>query len=245
MNRKCHPNVTHLIKYYKCDYCNQEYKYRQGLSRHLKTCVKKKNEDKELKHMQELVELLNEQLKEKDDLICRRDKQIQILIDKIGLNTTHNTIIQTNNQINNNIKLLGYRNTDYSHLTDEDYKQCISHCNLSIPHFIEKVHFNRDKPENHNIYISNLKNKYVMIFDGEKWIYKNRDQEIENLLDNGNTMLEYKLEEWLENGQKFPIIMKKFERYMSNIEKDEVLNMIKEEIKLLLFNNRELPKIQI
>ena len=123
---KCQPNVNQIVKNHKCHYCEQEYKHRQSLSRHLKICeVKKQNnednqntENPELIQLKETVKLLKEQLKEKNNLISRRDKQIQTLIDKIGINTTHIIIIQTNNQVNN-IKHLGYINTDYSHLPDE------------------------------------------------------------------------------------------------------------------------------
>jgi hypothetical protein len=42
---------------------------------------------------------------------------------------------------------------------------------------IEKVHFDVNKPQNHNIYISNLKNKYIMIYDGNKWECKDRENQ--------------------------------------------------------------------
>lgn len=74
--------------------------------------------------MKQLVELLNSQLQQQKEMLDTRDEEIKMLIKKVGLNTTHNTIIQTqNNQINQinqtnqTIKLLGYKDTDYSHLT--------------------------------------------------------------------------------------------------------------------------------
>ena len=232
---------------YYCDYCSREYKHRQSLFRHIKKCKSKIEEEESVEHLKELVELLNEQLQEKDRIFSRiidnKDKEINMLIKKVGINT--NTTYIQNIANTQNIQLLSYKQTDYTHLTDEDYKQCISHINFSVPHFIQKVHFNTTKPENHNIYISNLKNKYIMVFDGNKWVYKNQDTEIDDLLDNGNSMLEYKIEDWLEKGQQYPNIMKKFERYMKNIENDDVLNMIKDEIKLLLFNNRNIPQLSL
>jgi uncharacterized membrane protein len=84
-----------------------------------------------------------------------------------------------------------------------------------------------------------------MLFDGEKWITRNQEYEIEDMLDNGNTMLEYKIEDWIKEGKQFPKIMKKFEKYMANFEKDEVVMMIKNEIKLLLYNNRSKPLITL
>jgi len=32
----------------------------------------------------------------------------------------------------------------------------------SVPKLIEAIHFNPDKPENQNVYIPNIKNKYAL-----------------------------------------------------------------------------------
>ena len=77
-----------------------------------------------------------------------------------------------------------------------------------------------------------------MIYDGIKWNLSNQLEVIDNLLDTNHEILEQKLEEWLENGKDYPEIMKKFNRYLEKKEKDQVANNIKEEIKLMLFNNR-------
>ena len=54
-----------------------------------------------------------------------------------------------------------------------------------------------------------------------------------------------KLEEWIENGKDYPDIMRKFNRYLEKKEQDEVINKIKNEIKLILYNNREVVNNQI
>ena len=43
------------------------------------------------------------------------------------------------------------------------------------------------------------------------------------------------LEDWLESNPD-PILKEKFVKYLNNKEKDECLNDIKEEIKLMLYN---------
>ena len=73
-----------------------------------------------------------------------------------------------------------------------------------------------------------------------KFDLHNRDETIDNLIDTNEFVLEQKLEEWIENGKEYPEIMKKFNRYLEKKEKDDVINRVKEEIKLLLFNNRKL-----
>ncbi len=218
-------------KKFECSFCKKKYVHNQSLHKHFKTC-KEKKEEEEVKHsMIELVKLLNKKLDEKDKELSKRDKQIDELIKKAGIsNSTIN--------VQNNIKLLSYSDTDRSHLTDKDILKCLKHSNFCIPYLIKKVHFDENKPENHNVYISNLKNKYVMMYDGNKWECKDREEQISNLMDDNEGIIEYKLEEWLEKGVKYPEMMKKFNTYIEKKDNNKVINIIKDEIKLLLYNNR-------
>ena len=79
-----------------------------------------------------------------------------------------------------------------------------------------------------------------MIYNGEKWMINDRDESIQNLIDDKESIIEQKLEEWIENGKNYPDIMKKFNRYLEKTENDKVLDKIKNEIKLMLFNNRDI-----
>lgn len=244
----CIPNLypEHTHKEYFCEFCKKELSSYKNLWRHLKTCKEKKKDDEEKENMLNLIEMLNKQLEDqrqefKMELI-KRNKQIDELIKKAGINIGTQNIQQN---IQQNIKILAYKNTDISHLTDQDYIQCLNRSNMVIPNLIKKIHFNPKKPENHNIYISNIKNKYIMVYDGDKWNLSNQNETIEDLIDTNEIVIEQKLEEWIENGREYPAIMKKFNRYLEKKEKDEVKNAIKEEIKLVLYNNREVTNEQI
>jgi len=46
---------------------------------------------------------------------------------------------------------------------------------------IEKIHFNPSKPENMNIYISNKKDKYLIIYEDGNWNIKQENDEINSL----------------------------------------------------------------
>jgi len=236
---------------YECKFCNKEFNSRQGKWRHLKNCKEKKQDEEEKNNLISLIELLNQQIEEQREYMKeqkeqlnkqleKRDKQIEDqniqiieLIKKSGIN------IGTQN-IQQNIKILAYNNSDLSHLTDKDYMKCLKHSNFCIPHLIKEIHFNPEKPENHNIYISNLKNNYVMIYNGSKWMLNDRDDSIQSLIDDKESIIEQKLEEWIENGNNYPDIMKKFNRYLEKKENNSVLDKIKGEIKLMLFNNRDI-----
>jgi len=230
---------------YICEYCEKQFNFKQSYYRHMKTCKVKKeidNEENEKKEANLMVELLNKQLEDQNKQLEDQKHQINELIKKTGNITTNNITYNQQNNVNNNIKLLGYRNTDISHLSDKDFISCISHSNFCIPHLIKKIHFDPEKPENHNIYISNIKNNYAMTYDGDKWNLSNRDDIINDILEEKEIIIEEKLEEWLEKGKQYPEIMKKFTRYLEKKEHDVVLDKIKDEIKLVLFNNRNLIK---
>jgi len=113
---------------------------------------------------------------------------------------------------------------------------------MCVPHLVKMIHFDPKKPENHNVYISNLKNGYIMAYDGSKWDTLNRDEIIEDIISDKQGLIEERIENWIEEGKKYPTIMKKFERYLEKKENNIVINKIKEEIKLMLFNNRSVVK---
>jgi hypothetical protein len=195
---------------------------------HIKyTC--KKNNDEDLK---ELVRLLNKEREDRKDLekqVQTQHKQIEKLAGKLeihGLNVSFNT---TN--IQNNI--LPYRETDVSHITDEDYKKCIKKVNHCVKTLIEKIHFNPEKPENMNIYISNMKDKYLMIYDGSNWNLANKKDEIDRLYEDKEMLLE----EWLDTNPEAEL-REKFLKYLKHKDIEDCLMNFKDDIKLMLYNSR-------
>ena len=119
-----------------------------------------------------------------------------------------------------------------THLKDKDYIKFLSHSNFCVPHMIKKLHFDPRKPENHNIYISNLKNNFVMVYNGDQWNIRDRNEVINDMIEDNTNILEDKIEDWLEKGKQYPQIMKKFNRYPEKKENDIILDEIKQEIKI-------------
>tara|TARA_B110000008_G_scaffold118709_1_gene121379 strand:- start:278 stop:913 length:636 start_codon:yes stop_codon:yes gene_type:complete len=205
--------------------------------RHIKyTC--KKNEDEDLK---ELARLLNEQLEEKNQQIetiqTNMQKQIDKLTNKLQIQNMNQNI--NNGTINNtvNIKLLSHMDTDYSHLTPNDYMKCFGDCRTCVKTLIEKVHFNKDKPENMNIYISNIKGNYIMIYTENGWQIEKRKKQIDDLYEYNEMVLETWYDDYKEN---YPHIIESFQRYLKNRDDDHLLNKVKEDILLMLYNKRGL-----
>jgi len=142
-SQKLAENSPEISNLFKCKYCEQGYKHKSSLSKHIKySCTKNKTED-----LTELVRLLNLQLEHKDKQLETQSKQIERLIGKLEINNTYNT--NSNNTINNivNVNLLNYDQTD------KDYTKCINKVTNCVKAMIEKIHFDPEKPENMNIYI--------------------------------------------------------------------------------------------
>ena len=229
---KCSQKVVNC--YHTCKYCNKQFKHHSSLSKHIKYSCKKSN-DEDLK---ELVRLLNEQNQTKDQQIneiLEQNKKMQKQIDKLTNKLQIQNIHNTNNTIHYNIKLLNYNQTDYSHLTEVDYMKCIKDCNYCVKSLIEKVHFNDEKPENKNIYISNIKNKYIMMYKNNKWQLVDRKNQMDDLYDYNEVMLENWYDEYKD---KYPEMIRSFERYLNNKDDNNILNDVKDEILLMLYNNR-------
>ena len=229
------PNESKRIHF--CKYCEKNYSTSSNLSKHLKKCKDKKKTDEANENMLELVKLLNEQKQEFKTELEKKNNQIDELIKKAGINNS--TITQN---IQNNIKLLAYDKTDISDLTEKDFIRCFNHNNMCVPHLVKRIHFNPKKPENHNVFISNLKSGHIMIYDGRKWNTFNRDEIVDDIFDDKHDILEQKYEEWISIGKDYPIIYHKFKRYLEKINNDIVLKKVKDELKFTLYNNRNVVK---
>lgn len=223
----------------ECKYCKKIFVNKYSLQRHIKfNC--KENDDESL---QEYAKLLNS-LKNKDNELQRVNKQMELLTKNLQLSAMHHSSNVNNGvfiagNLNNNItlNLLNYNETDYSHLSDTDYIKCIRDCNHCVKTLIEKVHFNKDKPENMNIYISSIKGNFVMVYRDNKWQVRNRKAQIDDLFDYNELMLENWYRDYHE---KYPHIITSFQRYLKNKETDDdVTSNVKEEILMLLYNERD------
>ena len=173
--------------------------------------------------------------------------QISLLLDKqAGIhntsnsNNTNNTNIDTqNNTINIHINAFGSENTEY--LDDNAILQCIDLVYKSIPAIIEKLHFNPQHPENHNIRITNKKLPYASVMgNNQRWKTVDRKDAIDKMVTNGYYMLDEKYE---NNKDKFdPRKQKNFESFKNNFEIEEknTMKMVKGDVEMLVLNGPSL-----
>ena len=80
-------------------------------------------------------------------------------------------------------------------------------------------------------------NKYLNVFRNGHWEIENKDTEISNLISDKET----NLSDWMDlKGEKYPEALEKFEDYLEQKYNEEIAKLIKEEVEILLYNNRNI-----
>ena len=174
---------------YNCDYCSYNFSSYAHKRRHeLHRCKENTNVSNSIITKQE--NKIKKLEKEKENQIKKLEKamekqrkemakHIELLLTKVGNNYT--TINNTNT---NNIQLNNYGSEDLSHITDALKTYLIKHPFGAIQQLIEKIHFNRDKPENINLMITNKRDNKISVYEDGKWVYRNKKKTIQRLIDN-------------------------------------------------------------
>ena len=176
---------------FNCSFCKKSYSSKGNLSKHLKTCKIKKENDNE---KESIFKLLLEKDKQKDDEICELKKQNKILMDKIdkliniknnsdSLKIINNTQSITNNINSNNtqnIVLVNFGKEDLSIIDEKLFidrivkKPLLS--GVKIPDEVLKIiHFNPLYPQLSNIYISDINREKCMVYEDNEWKLSNVD----------------------------------------------------------------------
>jgi len=256
-----HQNVEKKINDKECIYCKKVFTRTSSLNVHLENrCKIKKIRDQEkedlmtklIKEKEEQKKVIEEQSKQlekvlknieemksnQDKLICEIEKLKKKTVkrannvqyaEKIQNNTLNNTV--------NNIKIIAYGKEDLSHILENDYKMILNKGFKSVPALVESIHFNKNKPENHNIYISNMRDNYVLIYNGNDWQLRERENILQELVDNKTDILNEKFDELVDNLDEATV--RKFRRFLDQKDDDVIVNSIKKDLRLLLYNKRK------
>ena len=223
--QKTHSESTDEAKFF-CDFCFVTFSSFAHKRRHeLHRC-------KQNKHIAHTI------INEKNKQIKKLEKTVDKLIDKAG-NTTINNIksSQTNQMNQQNIKLNNYGSEDLSHITDFFKTNLLSLPHGMIPKMIEAVHFNSDKPENKNILLPNKKDNKMKVFSGDKWVYKDKTETIDDLMDGKYFIMDTHYETICNTTDKNFTLFKRFQALFDKRNK-MIVDTQKKECELLLLNNR-------
>ena len=213
-----------------CDLCEKVFKNKTHLYRHQKHyCKIARKEQKEIIDLKIVIE---ENKIEKEKLY----QYIEQLIEKTG--DTINIENQTTNNQTNPITLNTFGNEDISHITDSFKMQMLKLPYGMVQRMIEKVHFNKNKPENKNIALTNKRDKMVKVLHKNGWKYKDKDTTFDEIIKRNY----YRLDDYYEeiakeklnenHNQRYKVFQKKFDE-----QDDDLMNQIKHETEMIILSD--------
>ena len=156
-----------------------------------------------------------------------------------NINITNNKI--TNNKITNNnlmVNINSFGNESLSHITINDYKRFLSGLFPGFIGFIEKVHFDENAPENHNICITNMNSKYLFTHDKGEWLSKDKADTIDKFIAKKYNILVDKFDELEEKNELDDKILERFNIFSKNYQDKEAQKNTKNDIMLMIYNNK-------
>jgi hypothetical protein len=177
VNLKCKPKCKSTVNLSNiCPNCKKTFSCRQAKYKHLKyNCnILKLTEEPS-----------NDSLNDKNELQKNYDAlviQVEEMVNKMALletktkSKTTNKILN-NNTIINNINLNNYgsiNQEDFNYLTKKVFAKLLETPLTAIPKLIGIKYFNEKHPENHNIKITNIHDKFAKIYKDNKWLISNK-----------------------------------------------------------------------
>ena len=227
---------------YKCRLCEKSFTTPQSLCRHANhTCKIKKQNDKDKEAILNRLMLLEQSSKKEITQLKKENEELKREVEKISNNTKMINNINNGTIVNgtlNNIILVGYGKEDMTKLSKQELLKVLQTGFKSALNLTQAVHFNPRFPEYHNIYISNMKDKYAMMFDGNDWTLTTKDVLINQIYEDKKNYIEENIDAFLDSltaSRKNSL-----ERWLETDENDEKIKNIKEHIKLLLYNKKKM-----
>jgi len=240
---------------FKCTKCNVVFSRIDSLTRHKNKnrCKEDKEEAKKLEEenneiKKEMIEIKKkDELREKEMLEYKKElEKMKDLLQK-SLKIHPKTLQKINNQLNNqgtinNITIYQLGKENLSELfTKQEKLGILNRQAMSINDIVELAHTSGKYKSCMNVYITNLQNTIGYMYDEKQnnFIAVNKNELLNDLLDSRMYDIEKFYEEFEEKLE--PSRAEKIKMFIErmNDEEDCLKGLKKEEIKLILYNNKE------
>jgi hypothetical protein len=147
-----------------------------------------------------------------------------------------NTITNVAGNNITNIVINNFGEEDTSHITKRQILKALKMCKEFPLEMIKITHFDKDKPENHNIYKPNFKDKYVKYFNDSVWKVGDATKLITELYMSKMDIAEEKFEEY--KPMLSELTQDRFQWFLDNREEPDVMREILKKICEMLYNER-------
>jgi len=168
------------VERYNCIGCNKKFNRKSNMERHWNSCIKYNEyvNDKYTDEIKKQNDLLINKVEEMLNKMNMMEEELKKIKDKPSISNNFNKI-ETNIQINS------FGNENFDYINDKVFIKLLSTPLSAIPKLIELKHFHPKHPENHNIKITNIHDKFAKIYKDNKWLISHKKDIIQELVDNG------------------------------------------------------------
>lgn len=135
---------------------------------------------------------INKKIKEKiNKEKINKEKEEEKEETKSIINNTYNTS-NTNNIYNNiNIyKLNSFGAETIDHIKLDEYKGFVKKDIGGFKTFVKRLHYSKDAPENHNVYVPDITRNHARVFVDDEWTYMDKKIVADDMKDNNLKILE-------------------------------------------------------
>ena len=203
-------------KTFECVYCHDKFNDNANRHKHQKIC------------------------KKKTDSLEEKIKKLEKKLDEVLVRTSNGNNILVNNG-NINIQVNGFGSENKSYLSKDFLTKCLRKQNKGMIELIRALHFHPEHHENYNLKVTNKKLPYVEKFVDARWQYCDRAEVIDDLINEGFTILD---EHHYDNEEDLKKLMSKriyddLDNWLSSIrdkEKDTI-TPLRRDMYLVILNN--------
>jgi hypothetical protein len=230
--KRCKVKSTDII-FHNCKYCEKNFSTKQNCQRHEGKCSKNVNLELEQK-----IKMVNDTLLEIKEMTGRNI--VEYPSDVVPHSPTSQQIANTITNVagNNitNIVINNFGEEDTSHITKRQILKALKMCKEFPLEMIKITHFDKERPENHNIYKPNFKDKYVKYFNDSVWKVGDATKLITELYMSKMDIAEEKFEEY--KPMLSELTQTRFQWFLDNREEPDVMREILKKICEMLYNER-------
>jgi hypothetical protein len=246
-------NITQHIKN-NCKIKKEREKEKETIFKNLKNekiekeniILKLKELEKEKQNMQKMLEseknnnnVIEKKLNKIENTMTKKIEKLEKKIEKQSkiINQSDNSVKNINDN-SQHLYLVGYNKENLYNL---DKKKVIANLNRGYQAPVEMtrlIHFDEDHPENHNIYIPKINEKYGMVFKNDIWKLMDKNDLVDDIYESKRSYIVENLEKFIKEID--PKRLKSLQRFLDSEDNEISIINTKEEIKNLLYENRKM-----
>ena len=259
-HREAHKNVmtdkNNQEKIYKCSTCKLQLNSRTTKYRHELKCKQMMILEEEIKKNTQIS--METIIKEKDAkfaLLVKENEIYRKMLMESKQNINNGTIVNgtlNNGPVvyNNTINVVKFGSEELKDIfTKDEILKILNRKKLSLEQSIEMLHLNKGKPEYKNIFITNLKDDYAYVYDGDKFIAAYKTEILNDIIENHSYNIETSMEEYKDKitSKTYDVLQKfidmlndettEFYAETQNKKYNNYKEYKKDMIKLLIYNN--------